>query len=159
MNAGENGYVSRKLSSSAPTPSAPRSEPSKVSQTSWRTLRVFSNSAFTSAADSGSFGVRSRACATWGRLRSSSVILSKRPEARFSVSWMDDSAAPDTSSPTSSRRSRWRAMNDTTGTARRASPPSTKLVILLASRATNFWSWISVASQRISSSRNRINPS
>lgn len=51
---------------------------------------------------------------------------------QFRVSWMNDSGAPGTSSPTNSRKSRWRAMIDTTGVARRASPPSTKFVILLA---------------------------
>lgn len=133
MNAGENGYVSRKDSASAPV--VPFSEPSRVSQTCGPTRLVCSKAASTSLAASSSLGLRRRAWAICGRLRSSRVILSNRPEARFRVSWMDDSAAPDTSSPTSSRRSRWRAMKDTTGMARRASPPSTKFVILLASRA------------------------
>lgn len=132
MNAGVNGYVSRNDSSSAPV--VPSSDPSSTSHTCGPTRLTLAKAASSFAAASSSFGLRRRAWAICGRLRSSSVIVSKRPEASRRLSWMAASAAPEISSPTSSRRSRWRAMNETIGTARRESAPSTKFVILSASR-------------------------
>ncbi len=67
--------------------------------------------------------------------------------------------APGTCSPTSSRRSRWRAMKLTIGAGRRSASASTSLTTFAPSRLTKATSLIRAASHNTSSSRNRITAS
>ena len=126
---------------------------------SCRTWAVFSNASSSSARHASFLGRSTRFWAMSGRLRSSSVIVWNRPSQCDSTSEKLSCSTPVTFSPIRSRRSRWRATKLMIGTGRSDLRDSTSLASLFPSVWTKPRSAECVASQRISSSRNRIRPS
>ena len=102
---------------------------------------------------------RTRFSAISGRLRSSRTMVWNRPSqwrrASAKLSW----SAPGAFLPTRSRRSRWRATKLTIGIGRSGVCDSTSLASFWPSWWTKSGRAACEASQRISSSRNRIRPS
>ena len=125
-----------------------------------RTWAVFSNASSSSARHASFLASVPASGRSIGRLRSSRVIVWKRPSQWLQhVGEIELLHARSRSSPIKSRRSRCRATKLMIGTGRSDLRDSTSLASLFPSVCTKsrFAEW--VASQRISSSRKRISPS